>query len=238
MKRKREAKARSRLVLAALLAIPLLLHAQNAPAVSLEGAAGSITFSKKVKTLTEVRFRNMVRQTRDYSCGAAALATILTYHYGKAISEDEIMTYILAKSDPETVQKVKEKGVSLLDLKNFAGSLGYKGAGYKVSGSQLKRLDRPAIALINHNGYSHFVVLKGVADKEVFLADPAKGNTVMGLEAFLKMWNGILLVFKGPNGPAEGPRALYVKSNGLHKSGLLTNQLNLGFVVSPSEFKY
>ena len=237
MKGKREAKARSRLVLIMLPAMLLLLSAHKAAAVSLEGATGSITFSKKVKTLTELKFKNMVRQTRDYSCGAAALATILTYHLGKETSEDEIMTYIFAKSDPETIKKVQERGVSLLDLKNFAEALGFKSAGYKVSVSQLKRLDRPAITLINHNGYSHFIVLKGVADREVFLADPARGNTVMGLEEFLRMWNGILLVFKNPNGPRGGPKALYVKSNGLHKSGLLENQLNLGFVVSPSEFK-
>jgi predicted double-glycine peptidase len=220
-----------------IVMLPFLLYAGNAMAISLESMAGSIAFSKKVKTLKDLKFRDMVRQTTDYSCGAAALATILTYHFGKETSEEEIINHLLNNSDPERVAKVKEKGLSLLDLKNYAETSGFKSAGYRVKPQQLKTLNRPAVALINYNGYSHFVVIRGVVDSEVFLADPARGNLTMSLEEFSGIWNGILLVLKGAEGSKGNPGVLSVKSSGLQKKGLLANQINLGFVVRPSEFK-
>lgn len=212
-------------------------YAGSVLAGSMEVRIGNMTFSKDVKTLKDMRFKNMVRQTRDYSCGAASLATILTYYFGRETYEEEIIASILGNTDSETVERTKKRGLSLLDLKNYGESLGYKGAGYKVPAHQLKTLDRPAIVFIKYKGYAHFVVLKGVIDTQVFLADPARGNMVMSLEEFLEIWNGILLVFKNPDGERTESHAINVKPNGLHKAGIMARQFELGFVRSRSEFK-
>lgn len=204
----------------------------------LEVRVGNMAFYKNVKTLKDLRFKNIVRQTKDYSCGAASLATILTYYFGRETAEEEVIRSIFINGDSETTEKVKKKGLSLLDLKSYGESLGYKGAGYKVPAHQLKTLDRPAIVLINYNGYSHFIVLKAVVDEEVFLADPARGNMVTGLNEFLEMWNGTLLVFKNPGSEKIQSHALSPRPNGVKdKAGILSSQVNLGFIIGPSEFK-
>ncbi|MCL5063006.1 MAG: C39 family peptidase [Nitrospiraceae bacterium] len=221
-------------------AISLLIlfgYAHNSVAGSLEVRIGNMAFSKKVKTLKDMRFKNIVTQTKDYSCGAASLATILTYYFGRETSEEEVIASILRNEDSGMVEKVKEKGLSLLDLKNYGESLGYKGGGYRVPAHQMKTLDRPAIALIKYKGYAHFIVIKGVMDDQVFLADPARGNMVMSLEEFMEIWNGILLVFKNPDGERIQSHALNVKPNGLRKDKIMSRQFDLGFVRGPSEFK-
>lgn len=230
--------AGGRMVVIATALSLLLGSAPQAAAISAESLAGGIAFSKKVTTWKDLKFRDMVRQTSDYSCGAAALATILTYYFGKATSESDILTYVFTHSPAARVAEIKERGLSLLDLKTYAEQQGYKSDGYKVKADRLSRLNRPAIALINYNGYSHFVVLKGVADGQVFLADPARGNITVPVDEFTKIWNEILLIFKRPSGMSEVPKAFYTKSNGLHKNGVLSNQVSLGFVIGPSEFSY
>ena len=50
--------------------------------------------------------------------------------------------------------------------------------GYRVSLDKLAELRIPAITVVSTNGYKHFVVIKGVAEKEVLVSDPAAGTTV------------------------------------------------------------
>src|SRR3546814_10919743 len=54
------------------------------PAV-IQGAGGS--FSIPVTSLKEKRWTNVVRQQYDFSCGSAAVATLLTYHYETPVDE-------------------------------------------------------------------------------------------------------------------------------------------------------
>ena len=220
-----------------ILVSMLFVYVDDTTAASMELRVGSMAFSKNVRTMKDMRYKNIVRQTKDYSCGAASLATILTYYFGRETSEEEIIRAIFSNADSETIGEVKRKGLSLLDLKNYGESLGYKGGGYRVPAHQLKTLDRPAIVLVNHKGYSHFIVIKGVKDDRVFLADPARGNMVMDLNEFLEIWNGILLVFKNPDGERIQSHALNVKPNGLRKNEIMSRQFDLGFVRGHSEFK-
>ena len=89
-------------------------------------------------------------------------------------------------ADPTLVQA--RQGYSLLDLKRYVDSRGYKGIGYgKMSLEDL--IDRaPVIVPIDANGYKHFVIFRGVAGNRVLLADPAWGNRTMPIEKFEAMW--------------------------------------------------
>src|ERR671925_1893239 len=67
-----------------------------------EEAAWSVPTSAKetiVKrhTLKELRDQYVVKQQLDYSCGAAALATLMVYYYGEETSEDEILNLLVAQ---------------------------------------------------------------------------------------------------------------------------------------------
>jgi len=166
----------------ALLSAPVV-HAGNVhfAGVLPDGAV----YTTRVTSMREARFRNMVRQHTDYSCGAAALATILRYAYHLDVDENTVIEGMLSVSDPTLV---KERGFSLLDIKHYVELLGMRGRGYRVTEDRLRTLRVPALVLMNVNGFRHFVVLKQVHNDEVELADPMLGNRSIPLASFMKSW--------------------------------------------------
>ena len=145
---------------------------------------------RTVKSLLELRQENVVVQKWDLSCGAAALATILNYQFGDRVTEREITAYLIRRpeylSAPEIVRV--RQGFSMLDLKRYVESRGYKGNGYgKLTLDDLVEL-APILVPVNFNGANHFVVFRGVEGDRVFLADPAFGNRTMPLERFEEAW--------------------------------------------------
>lgn len=142
-------------------------------------------YTTHVTSMRESRFRNMVRQHTDYSCGAAALATILRYGYQLDADENTVIEGMLSVSDADLV---KQRGFSLLDIKHYVELLGMRGRGYRVTEDRLRTLRVPALVLMNVNGFRHFVVLKQVLHDEVELADPMLGNRSMPLDDFMKNW--------------------------------------------------
>jgi uncharacterized protein len=142
-------------------------------------------YSHNVESMRDARFRYIVRQHTDYSCGAAALATILRYGYGMDVDERLIIQGLLGVSDPEEVSK---RGFSLLDIKHYVQRLGLRGRGYRVTVDRLQTLRVPTIVLMNVKGFSHFVVLKQVHKDTVEIADPMLGNRSLALKDFLAGW--------------------------------------------------
>jgi predicted double-glycine peptidase len=153
-------------------------------------------YPKQVESFKERRLRQVVRQTEDFSCGAAALATILHYYYGVPVTEREAIVGMFKLGEKEKIQQV---GFSMLDMKNFSQTYKYQAQGYRVpDAKELKDLNVPVITLIDTNRYKHFVVIRKVTDKYVYLADPSWGNRRMSLDDFQKVWNQIILAINGP----------------------------------------
>lgn len=146
---------------------------------------------KEVVSLREARYRGMVPQRYDFSCGAASLATIMKFYYGLEVSEEEIVKGMIDLGDAE---KIKKEGFSLLDLKRYATKRGFVANGYRIKAEDLHKLKIPAVVLLNTRGYSHFVVLKGTKDGQIYVADPAAGNRSLELGEFKQGWNGIIFV--------------------------------------------
>jgi len=155
---------------------------------------GTQTISKPVRSWKTMRFDNLVQQQTDFSCGAAAAATIFRYAYGKQATERQVLVNMLKVADPDVV---REKGFSLLDMKNYADAIGMKGEGYSVDFSALRQLKVPVIVLLNIKQYKHFVVLRKVDGDSVFVGDPALGNRRMSRKDFAAAWNGVVFVFLG-----------------------------------------
>lgn len=147
-----------------------------------------------VRSWKDLKFTNMVRQRTDFSCGAAALATIFNYAYAKNTTEQQVLTNMFKVADPDIV---REKGFSLLDMKRYVEAVGMSGEGYKVGFDALRDLKIPGIVLISIRGYKHFVVLRKVTGETVFVADPALGNRVMTRGEFERAWNGVVFVVVG-----------------------------------------
>lgn len=151
------------------------------------GVGGS-TIQKEVTGFKEMRNTNVVNQSLDYSCGPAALATLLSYYFQDKVTEQEIIRFLLLTGN---LNKIKaRKGFSLLDLKNFALSKGYEVVGYKMDLDFLVKLNKPVLIPMNIKEYAHFVIFRGLKGKRVFLADPALGKMTVSLDKFLKMWQG------------------------------------------------
>jgi predicted double-glycine peptidase len=135
-----------------------------------------------------------VRQQYDFSCGSAALATLLTFHYAEPTTEQKAFGRMYEAGDKEKIAKV---GFSLLDMKTYLASQGYEADGFQSSLDTLEKARVPAIALITVKGYQHFVVLKGVQEREVLVGDPALGIKAVPRPDFERQWtNGILFIIR------------------------------------------
>lgn len=179
--------------IAAMLSVAASPQAEAGQGVQLPGRGGVL--QAPVTTYAQIRFRGVVRQQFDLSCGAAALATLLTHHWGVKVSEREIIESIGAKATAEQKKQISRSGFSMLELKRFGEGMGFAAGGFRIDKVEvLKELRHPAITLTNIRGYQHFAVIKGVRDGRVFIADPAFGNRVRTLEAFAAEWNNVILV--------------------------------------------
>lgn len=152
---------------------------------------GAAYVAKPIKSWKDLKFANLVRQRTDFSCGAAAVATIFNYAYGKTTSEQQVLVNMLKVSDEAVV---REKGFSLLDIKTYVEAIGMRGEGYSVNYAALAELKMPALVLINPRGYRHFVVLRKADKDYAYVADPALGNRVLSRREFEKTWNGVVFV--------------------------------------------
>ena len=150
------------------------------------------------KSYRELKFRTVVRQEYDFSCGSAAVATLLTYEFKRPTTEDEAFKAMWKTGDQA---KIKKEGFSLLDIKRYLASIGYEADGYRLTLERLAELRLPAIVLIQTGGYRHFVVVKGIEGGYVLIGDPARGLRRERLPAFKKLWvNSIVfLIHSGKN---------------------------------------
>jgi predicted double-glycine peptidase len=149
---------------------------------------------KTLKSMYDLRHRDIVGQQFDFSCGSAALATLLKYGYGIDIPEAEMIQRMMAFSSPDVVVR---HGFSMLDMKKFVETLGLRGRGFRVGLDALYTLQIPVIVLMNIDGYEHFVIVKRAADSRIFIADPALGNRILLEQDFAKTWNGLVFAVVG-----------------------------------------
>ena len=150
-----------------------------------------------IKPFSDFKDENVVKQKFDYSCGSAALATLLNYSLGENLSEEQVMQGMFQYGDAKLIDQ--RRAFSLLDMKKFVEILGYKGAGYTADLEDLKKLNSPAIVPIAFYGYTHFVVYKGIYQGHIFFADPFMGNSSYPISRFLEMWykNVVFVVSDG-----------------------------------------
>jgi predicted double-glycine peptidase len=147
-----------------------------------------------VLSLKEMREEGVVIQQWDTSCGAAAVATVLTFTFNDPVSEREVARGLLRQTEPLKVRY--RGGFSLLDMKRYVAERGYRAIGFRgMSFEDIRYMDAPIVP-VDFHGYNHYVVFKGVTPEgDVHLGDPAFGNRMMSREAFEAGWvDGITFV--------------------------------------------
>jgi predicted double-glycine peptidase len=156
------------------------------------------SFRRHVRSWTGLRRQNVVMQKRDYSCGAAALATVIKYHWGDDITELELLQEVVEMLTVEELKDRIQKGLSLTDLRRLAVRVGYQATIGRLEFDKLRESKVPLIVGITVREFDHFVVFRGTDGRYVYLADPARGNVRTPIPEFLDQWqkNAVLVVVK------------------------------------------
>ena len=170
----------------------LLWSTAFAGSVMVPGIGGDVRV--KVNSFENRRFDSVMRQQYDFSCGSAAVASLLSFHYEDQVTEHDVFVEMLALADE---RKVREHGFSMLDMKHYLESRGYQADGFRMPLSGLREKVRlPMIVLLNIDGFQHFVLIKGISDEEVLVGDPARGLKVYSYAEFSGYWNGTAFIIR------------------------------------------
>lgn len=168
-------------------------------------ALGGARFDVPIVSIREARFQRTLHQQYDFSCGSAAVATLLTHHYADPVTEQFVFEQMYVHGDQ---QKIRREGFSLLDIKRFLATRGFLADGFQLPLEKLAEAGFPAIVLVAERGYHHFVVIKGLSQSRVLIGDPAGGTRAMPRSSFDAIWQGrLLFVIHGrmtPSVPGTG----------------------------------
>ncbi|NNG75552.1 C39 family peptidase [Acinetobacter sp. ANC 4277] len=154
----------------------------------------------QVKPAIVDQFRGIVRQAYDYSCGSAALTTLLNGYtnLNATLTEQQVMDGLMKFGETDKI--VERRSFSLLDMKRFVSAIGFESGGYRGEFSDLVKQGQPAIVPISYAGFKHFVVFKAYKNGRVYVADPALGNISFDEVRFKEIWenNTLFLINVAP----------------------------------------
>ncbi|WP_432649011.1 C39 family peptidase [Janthinobacterium tructae] len=173
-----------------MLCLPLLGGVASPGAGAADIGAFGTRFDVPLVSMREARFQRTLHQQYDFSCGSAAVATLLTHHYDYPVTEEYVFEQMYQQGDQ---QKIRKEGFSLLDIKRFLASRGFLADGFQLPLDKLAEAGFPAIVLVAEKGYRHFVVVKGLDQNRVLIGDPAGGTRAMPRSSFEAIWQGRLL---------------------------------------------
>lgn len=155
---------------------------------------GNGALGVEIRSMQELRFLETVPQRFDFSCGSAAVATLLTHHYGRDTGEIEVFLSMWKQGDQS---KIRRAGFSLLDMKKFLDGEGFVADGFRIPASQIGTVGVAGIVLLEHLDQPHFVVVTGERNGELLLSDPARGVWSISEGELEKAWSGIFFVVRG-----------------------------------------
>jgi trimeric autotransporter adhesin len=125
----------------------------------------------------------IVMATTIYSCGPAALATVL-----------KTMGIYATEAELAKLAGTNETGTSLYGLKTAAQAKGVTATAVRLTTDQLKT---NYIVVLSINGYNHFEVIKSITTTTVTLIDPNLGTVEMTLTKFNELYTGVALIING-----------------------------------------
>jgi predicted double-glycine peptidase len=137
-----------------------------------------------------MRDEGVVRQSLDYTCGAAALATLINRIAHTAVSERDLLDVL---ADPPAELQLpehwRETGVSFSTLAALADHYGMSAVGVELAANDLDKLRVAALAYLPHSDPPHFTVVTGIAPGiAVEIADPSWGNRRLQMPHFQRYW--------------------------------------------------
>jgi predicted double-glycine peptidase len=204
----------------------ILFAAQNSSAQIGIGRTG-LRVDAPGTSMKDLRDQNLIKQRFDFSCGAAALATLLRFGFGDNVTERQILVDLFGLLSEEEKAVRRISGFSLLDLQRVAQAKDYNAQGFRLAPKQLPLLGGAVIVFIEPRGYKHFAVLRGMRGDRVYLADPSRGNIRMSVYNFLEDWLqddglGIIFVVEPKTGLPNDKTPLTLTQAGLPQPEIMT----------------
>ena len=137
-----------------------------------------------------MRFHGIYQHdTKD--CGVACLATVCSF-YGLKVPLSLI----------RELEKVNMNGSSIYGICKAADILGIAADAFQGEIKELlyninetKEISVPLIVHTIKDDFYHFMVIKKINTKFVWLFDPDRGNVKMKLDSFAKIWTGYFISF-------------------------------------------
>src|SRR5574337_1172386 len=134
------------------------------------------------------------RRRAFFSAVAAALGLVTTAAFADTL---QMVAPLAGPVAVPNVVSLKQARFLTTLHQQYDFSCGFAAKGVEATLDQLAEAKVPAIALINENGYAHFVVIKGVRDGNVLIGDPAQGTRVISRGSFERYWTDNILLVAG-----------------------------------------
>ncbi|MDX1669845.1 MAG: cysteine peptidase family C39 domain-containing protein [Limnobacter sp.] len=150
-----------------------------------------------LSTWHDWRFRNMIPQELDMSCGAATMASMVSFYGETPLSEAELLDMLTQTVPAEQQDRVLSEGFSLLHMKRALHFIDLDLKAARITHEQLEAFASPAmLQLKTEQGY-HFVLWHGKVAGLHWIGDPSVGDVWWSDKALSVHWTGIAAwVFK------------------------------------------
>lgn len=206
--------------------MPLFLCALASIAV---GCAAGPRINDRPIPFLAMRYDATVPQKEDFTCGAASIASILTYYWQTPTSETKVLDTLNGRYTEAQVHHISETGLSFDDLIYMAQKLGFSAAGAKVALDQLPNLAGPVIIHLDKGNFKHFIVLRKVGDHVYYVSDPVVGQLTMHADEFEAQYTGNALAVWKSSADLPTHTKLGNPRDGIRVSDSLRRQINVPY---------
>ena len=157
------------------------------------------TLARASSSYLDFRYTNVIEQSNEYTCGAAAVATLLTYFYGIPVTEQDVLSLVYSSMRTRGEKPEQGRGLTAYDLKEALEAEGVETKGFLVKPAALQDyFTRGGLPVIIHltKPEKHFEVAVGMIGDQIVIADPSWGRSVTPLTLLVKQrgYDGVVLV--------------------------------------------
>ena len=203
----------------------LTLAGCTATGSSQDAPAASASFRRPASYLAR-RFEATIPQGLDFTCGAASIATLLTFYWNDPTSEDQALDQLRRAYSVEELKARAKEGLSFNDMILIAEGLGYSATGAKIPASELAKLDGPVIVHLEKAVINHFVVLRKSGDGVYYVSDPTFGQLAMNAGEFERQYSGNALAIWKKGAKLPNSAKLLQPRDGISVTNSLGRLLN------------
>jgi predicted double-glycine peptidase len=151
-------------------------------------------FTTMMLSEEELRFTLVFKQGRDTSCGVAVTASLLNTYWNIPMTESDLyQNFFFDQVQDGTVSYM----VSFLNIANCLRSQGIHSQAYKMDWDALEdSLAKGYAPVLIHyeKPYPHFALVVHIESNYAFVADPARGFSLVDKREFIKNYSGNALL--------------------------------------------